>query len=72
MQEKDDGRGPFVMGEAAGSDLVQGVRGGDGSQVAGGTHADAAWEGSIGDTVLGSHGPWQRTAEYRMALLTAG
>ena len=68
LQEKDDGRGPFVLGEAAGSGLEQGVRGVDVDQVAGGTHSDAEWEGSGGETVLGSHGPWQRTAEIQDGL----
>ena len=40
LQEKYDRSEAFVPGEAMGSDSVQGVWGGDGSWVAGGTHAD--------------------------------
>ena len=42
------GEGNFVLVEAEGSDPVQGVWGGDGAQVAGGTHADAACKDSRG------------------------
>ena len=54
----DDGRGTLVPEEAEGTGTVQGVRGGDGAWVDGGTHADAEWEGSIEDTELGSHVTW--------------
>ena len=47
MREKDDRRRPFVLGEAAGSDSVQGVWRGYGAQVAGRTHTDAAWSGEL-------------------------
>ena len=63
--ETDDGRGTFVPGEAEGSDLVQGVWGGDGAWAAGGTHGNTAWEVSGGETALGSHGPRQGTADLQ-------
>ena len=57
VRDKDDGSGAFVTGEAAGSDLVQVVRGVYGVQVADEGHADTAWEGSGGETALVSHAP---------------
>ena len=55
VQDHDDGSGAFVPGEAAGSDSVQGVQGGDGSRVAGEEHADTAWGGRGGETALEIH-----------------
>ena len=57
VQDKDDGSGKFVPEEVEGSDSVQGVRGGDGSEVAGGTHVDTGWETSGGETLLGKKFP---------------
>ena len=39
----DDGRGAFLPLDAAGSGTVYGMRGGDGTRFAGGTHSDAEW-----------------------------
>ena len=36
---------------------VHGVRVGDGARVSGGTHADTAWDRSVREMELGSHGP---------------
>ena len=63
VRETDDGRSPFVLGAAEGKGPVQGVGGVDGAWVSGGAHAGSSWEGSIGDKELGSHIPWQGTAE---------
>ena len=48
VREKDDGSGAFVPGDAAGSDSVHIVWGGDGARVADVTHADTAGELSRG------------------------
>ena len=61
IREKNDRSGDFVRGEAAGSDSVQGVWGGYGSWVAGGTHAKISWEGIRGKKELVSHVPRRRT-----------
>ena len=58
VREKDYGRGTFVPGAAEGTGPVQGVLVGNGDWVSGKTHADTAWEGSVGEMELGSHRPW--------------
>ena len=61
VRDQDDGRGALVLGTATGSDSAQGLQGVDGSWVAGGAHADTAWEGRRGDTTLGIRGPQEAT-----------
>ena len=63
IQDMDDGRGPFVIGEAEGTGPVQGVWVGDGAWVGDRAHADAEFEVSGGETELGSHGSWKGTTE---------
>ena len=53
------------MGSAESAGPVQGLWGGDGAWVAGGTHADAYLEGSRGGTDLGIQGPWRVTADVQ-------
>ena len=72
VYDKDYGRGTFGLGEAEGLDLVQGVRGGDGAWVAGGTHGDTAWEGSRVETALGIHGLQQGTTDVQDGLPDRG
>ena len=55
--EKDGGSRAFVPVEAAGSDSVHRVWGGDGTRDAGRTHEYTSWEGSEGETVLRIHRP---------------
>ena len=55
VRETDDGRGPFVLGAAEGKGPVKGELEGDGASVAGGAHADTAWEGRGGETEFVSH-----------------
>ena len=47
---------------------MQVVQGGDGAWVAGVTHADAAWEGSGGETALETHAPRQGTGDIQDGL----
>ena len=68
VHEKNDRIGPFVPVEAEGPDSVKGVRGGYGAWVSGRTHADTAWEGSGGETALGSHGPQRGTVDIHDGL----
>ena len=68
VREKDKGTGNFIPGEAEGLDIVQGVQGRDGARVSGGTHADTEWEGSGGETALGSHSPQGGTVDIQDSL----
>ena len=57
IRETDDGIEALIPGEAAGSDSVHEVWGGDGSRVSGRTHADTELEGIGGEPALISHHP---------------
>ena len=72
VPEKDERSGTIVLVDAEGSYPVQGVRGGYGKHVVGGTNADTAWEGSRGDKELRNNGPWRGSATCRMSFLNIG
>ena len=52
VQVMDDGRGSFLLVEAAGSGTVYGVRGVDDDRVVGSPSTDTAWEGNRWETAL--------------------
>ena len=63
VQETGDWRGTFAPGEAEVKGPVQGLRGGDGVFVSLVEHVDATLEGGGWKMELGSHAPWQGTAD---------
>ena len=68
----DDGRGSFLLVEAAGSGTVYGVRGVDDDRVVGSPSTDTAWEGNRWETALINIVPVGDPRTYMMAFPTTG
>ena len=68
VQVTDDRRGTFLPGETEGTGPVQGVRGGDGGGIFGGSQDDTACESGRGETDLENLGDGGRASDVSHGL----